>query len=117
MEKEWSVEAGDFEGSWKTMDVWLVRFLAGLCDPKRAYRMRSIRLKAFSLAGNLAVGCPLGTLLRINGIGLRTILYLKSAGVCDLHSLSCCTPEQVRNAGIGTKQAKILERWLRRRRR
>jgi hypothetical protein len=117
LEEEGSVEAGDFEGSWKPTAIWLVRCLAALCDPKRAYRMRSIRLKALSLAGNLAVGCPLGALLRINGIGLQTILHLKGAGICDLQSLNCCGLEQLRNAGIGTKQAKILQRWLGRRRR
>jgi hypothetical protein len=117
LEQEGSVEGGDFESSWKPMAIWLVRFLAALCDPQRAYRMRSIRLKALSLAANLAVGCPLGALLRINGIGLQTILHLKRLGIHDLQALYCCGPEQLRDAGIGAKQAKILERWLVRRRR
>jgi hypothetical protein len=36
--------------------------------------MRSVRLKALSSSNNIAVGCELGRLLRINGIGLQTIL-------------------------------------------
>jgi hypothetical protein len=117
LDQEGSVEGGDFEGSWKPTAIWLVRCLAALCDPKRAYRMRTIRSKALSLAGNLAVGCPLGVLLRIEGIGLQTILHLKRQGICDLQALNRCGLEQLRNADIGTKQAKILERWLGRRRR
>ena len=58
------------------MAIWLIRSLAALCDPKRAYRMRSIRLKALSLSGNIAVGSPLRALLRIDGIGLQTVLHL-----------------------------------------
>jgi replicative superfamily II helicase len=117
LDQEGSVEGGDFESSWKPLAIWLVRCLAALCDPKRAYRMRSIRLKALSLATNLAVGCPLGALLRINGIGLQTILHLIKIGIRDLQSINGCSAEQLRHAGIGTKQAKILERWQGRRRR
>jgi hypothetical protein len=117
LEQEGSVEGGDFESSWKPVAIWLMRCLAALCDPKRAYRMRSIRLKALALAGNLAVGCPLGALLRISGIGLQTILRLMKMGICDLQSLNGCNAEQLRHAGVSTKQAKILERWQGRRRR
>lgn len=110
LEREGSVERGDFESSWRPMAIWLIRSLAALCDPKRAYRMRSIRLKALSLSGNIAVGSPLGALLRIDGIGLQTVLHLKS-GFSDLRSLGQCGSAELE------RQAEILRRWLSRRRR
>lgn len=117
LEQEGSVERGDFESSWRPMAIWLIRSLAALCDPKRAYRMRSIRLKALSLSGNIAVGCPLGALLRIDGIGLQTILRLKESGFRDLRSLGQCDFEEFEQVGVGKRQTEILARWLSRRKR
>ena len=111
------MERGDFESSWRPMAIWLIRSLAALCDPKRAYRMRSIRLKALSLSGNIAVGCPLGALLRIDGIGLQTILRLKESGFRDLRSLGQCDFEEFEQVGVGKRQTEILARWLSRRKR
>ena len=110
--KEWKVEIGDFEGAWRPLAIWMIRSLSSLCDPKRGYRMRGIRMKCIELAGSLAIGCPLGSLLRIDGLGLNTVLRLKEAGFYDLNHLRKVGPDVLQRVGVKGKPAEVLRRMI-----
>jgi hypothetical protein len=113
--KEWKIEGGDFEGAWRPLAIWMIRSLSSLCDPKRAYRMRRIRMKCLELAGSLAIGCPLGSLLRIDGLGLNTVLRLKDSGFQDLNQLREAGPDVLQQVGVKGKPAEVLRRMISRR--
>ncbi|MEI6177443.1 MAG: DEAD/DEAH box helicase [Verrucomicrobiota bacterium] len=110
--KAWKIESGDFEGAWRPLAIWMVRTLSSICDPKRAYRMRGIRMKCLELAGNLAIGCPLGSLLRIDGLGLSTVLKLKEAGFMDLNQLRDAGPGLLQKVGVKGKPAEVMRRLI-----
>jgi replicative superfamily II helicase len=110
--KRWKIEGGDFEGAWRPLAIWMVRTLSSLCDPKRAYRMRGIRMKCLELAGSLAIGCPLGALLRIRGLGLSTVQRLKDVGFLDLTQLREAGPSILEEIGVKGKPAEVLRRMI-----
>ena len=74
-------------------------------------------MRAITLANNLAIGSDLGALLRIEGIGLQSILRLKDAGVVSMSDLRACDGRKLDAAGLGKRQVDVLSRWLRRGRR
>ena len=72
-------------------------------------------MKCIELAGSLAIGCPLGALLRIDGVGLNTVLRLKEAGFRDVKQLREVGHDVLQRVGVKGKPAEVLRRMISRR--
>jgi hypothetical protein len=69
-------------------------------------------MKCLELAGSLAIGCPLGALLRKRGLGLSTVQRLKDVGFLDLTQLREAGPSILEEIGVKGKPAEVLRRMI-----
>ena len=108
---------GDLEGRLKPAVCWLLNALAQICTGERCYKLDFLATRARQLMQTLTIGGPLGKLMSVRGIGIKTIEMLPAFGVQDLSELSGKSAGFLETLGLGKSQTRALERFLVRRRR
>lgn len=108
---------GDFEGRLKPAVCWLLNALAQICTGDRCYKLDSLAVRAYDLMQALTAGGPLGKLMNVKGIGIKTIETLSANGIQDLSDLTGKSSGFFKTLGLAKSQSEALERFLIRRRR
>jgi helicase len=108
---------GDIEGRLKPAVCWLLNALAQICSSDRCYKLDFLAIRAYELMQAITVGGPLGKLMYVKGIGIKTIETLSASGIQDLSELSAKPTAFLEAMGLGKSQMEALRRFLVRRRR
>jgi replicative superfamily II helicase len=108
---------GDVEGRLKPAVCWLLNALAQICSSDRCYKLDFLAVRAYELMQALTVGGPLGKLMNVKGIGIKTINTLSASGIQDLSQLTGKPTAFLETMGLGKVQAEALKRFLVRHRR
>jgi replicative superfamily II helicase len=101
---------GDFESRLKPAVIWLLNSLAQICTGAKCYKLDFIAIRAYELTQNLIVGGSLGKLLAVDGIGVKSINKLVSAGIRRFEDLTTIRPEALLAMGLGQQQVKAIRR-------
>lgn len=108
----YGIREGDLEGRLKPSVGWLLNSLASICTGERCYRLDFLAIRAYELMQSLTVGGPLGKLINVDGIGIRTIESLTAFGVRELSELASKSPEQLAEMGVRTGQREAIRRFM-----
>lgn len=109
---EYAIAVGKIENRLVATAMWVLSCLGQICDPEKAYRLHPISLKAFDVLRDLSVGCELGTLLGLKGIGRRSIDRILETGILSLDEL---TREKLKLAKLESKKIEVIRSFLARR--
>ncbi len=101
---------GDFEGRIKPAVIWLLNSLAQICTGTKCYKLDFIAIRAYELMQDLVVGGSLGKLLAVDGIGIKSIDKLLSAGIRRFEDLTAIRPEALLAMGLGQQQVNAIRR-------
>jgi hypothetical protein len=99
---------GDFEGRLKPTVIWLLNSLAQICTGTKCYKLDFLAIRLYELMQDLAVGGSLGKLLAVDGIGVKSIDKLVSAGIRRLEDLTAVQPEALLAMGLAQKQVNAI---------
>jgi hypothetical protein len=103
---------GDIEGRLKPTVCWLLNALAQICTGDRCYKLDFLAIRAFELMQALTVGGPLGKLMNVKGIGIKTIETLAASGVRSLSELAGKPTDFLERMALGKSQTEALKRFL-----
>jgi hypothetical protein len=103
---------GDFEGRLKPAVIWLLNSLAQICTGDRCYKLDFLAIKAYELMQNLIAGGSLGKLLAVDGVGVKSINKLVSAGIRRFEDLATMRPEALLAMGLGQQQVNAIRRAM-----
>jgi helicase len=105
------IHSGSFESGLKPTITWVLSCLAQVCDSDKAYKLDFLSLRIFDLLENLSLGATLGKLLRLDGIGRRSVEKLISSGITDLEAVSRMNQNQFEELGLTKSQASAISRF------
>jgi helicase len=105
----YQVDEGRLEQGLKSTSLWLLSGLAQICDSRKCYKLDSLMLRILELMEKVRYGSGLGSLLKLEGIGKKTIEKLIASGFREPKDLQATNKTELVSCGIGQKQAeKIL---------
>ena len=81
---KFKTSSGELENNLKFNVLWKLNCLSQICNPKRCYKLDYIMMRAYKLIECLSVGSKLGELMRIEGVGRRSVEKLIEN---DLHAI------------------------------
>jgi hypothetical protein len=103
---------GDIEGRLKPSVIWLLHCLAQICTGERCYKLDFLAFKAYTLMRDLTVGGSLGTLLSVDGLGVKSISKLMTGGVRSFDDLAITPPETLLAMGLRKQQVTAIRRMV-----
>lgn len=107
----YSIRSGAFESGLKPTITWVLSCLAQICDSDKAYKLDFLSLRIFELLENLSLGATLGKLLKLDGIGRRSVEKLVSAGIIDVDSLTRTSRDHLEELGLTKSQAATVSNF------
>ena len=113
----YQVDEGKLEQGLKTTALWLLSGLAQICDSRKCYKLDSLMLRILELIEKVKYGSGLGSLLKLEGIGKRTIEKLVYSGFRELKDLQAVGKTDLISLGLGQKQTEKIIKVIRKARR
>jgi len=113
----YEVDEGKLEQGLKTTALWLLSGLARICDSRRCYKLDSLILRILELIEQVKYGSGLGSLLKLEGIGKRTIEKLIDSGFREPKDLQTVGKTDLISLGLGQKQAEKIIKVIQKTRR
>ncbi len=117
LSKEFGIHEGAIENGLKYTVTWVLSCLAQICSSDKCYKLDFISMRAYELLEDLSLGAPLGKLMSIKGVGRRSVMKLANNGYLNLSDISQLSEHKMQGLGLKTKQAKRIEKYLKRLRR
>jgi helicase len=109
---EYEVAVGNLENRLKGTCTWVLSCISQICDPNKAYKLESAKMKAITLLQDLSLGSTLGELLQLKGVGRRTIETVVEAGYTSFDELKL---PNLLACGISQKNAILIQSYASRR--
>lgn len=104
----YKVDEGKLEQGLKSTSLWLLSGLAQICDSRKCYKLDPLMLRIHELIEKVRYGSGLGSLLKLEGIGKRTIEKLLDSGFREPKDLQIVAKTDLVSIGLGQKQAEKI---------
>ncbi|MFX0198993.1 MAG: hypothetical protein ACFFCW_22960, partial [Candidatus Hodarchaeota archaeon] len=114
---EYGMDEGTLEQGLKMTALWILSALAQICDSRKCYKLDFLMLRALNLIEKVKYGSGLAPLLRLEGIGKRTIQKLTKGGYTRPKDFEGSTEDGLRQHGLSHKQASKILKAIRKPRR
>ena len=99
---------GELENNLKFNVLWLLNCFSQICNPKRCYKLDYLMMRAFKLIECMSVGSKLGELMRIQGVGRRSVEKLIENDFHSVNEIEKLGFEDLIEMGIGRKQSILI---------
>lgn len=106
---------GELENNLKFNVLWLMNCFSQICNPKRCYKLDYLMMRAFNLIECLTVGSKLGELMRIKGVGRRSVEKLIENDFHSTEDIENLSIQNLIELGIGKKQSDLIIKSIRKR--
>ena len=114
---EYKLDEGVLEQGVKSTALWVLSGLAQICDSRKCYKLDFLMMRTLELIEKVTYGSGLAPLLKLEGIGKRTIQKLTESGYRQVNDLEAAKGEDLRALGLLGKQVKAILKTVRRTRR
>lgn len=115
--EDYQAEEGELEQGLKYCALWLLNALAQICDSRKCYKLDFLMLKALELIEKVQYGSGLAPLLKLEGIGRKSIEKLMSAGFLHIKGLERVSYAELTELGLSEKQSQSILRIAKKTRR
>jgi helicase len=110
LSEEYKKEEGVLEQGLKFTTLWVLSALSQICDSRKCYKLDFLMLRTRDLIEKVTYGSGLAALLKLKGVGKRTVQKLTQAGYVQPVDLLKCDPDDLMKMGITQTQSnKILK--------